>query len=1283
MSIKGRSSASTKLDPGRDHFLLLDDDPEDVGINSCQLYVTSFTGSDDVGANDLQQSYVTSTGGVLDGAENGDDESHTAPFEYQFPFQHEEQEWFDLLSVHSSQYYDYNTDRYEELPWLQTIYYCYLPKEVKVKALFYKLSDFFHYEGDVPLLFLIGVVLYSNEGESVEVVMERVLEAISASRNVFLDLETEVYCRCYGFPCSTIRFHSFHFFGHQHPFLTAINFINNNPGFLSPVGILLEAGCKIMNLHRVVSDLNGNNGEVTNSDDHVRVERARRPNLNHLHQRPVPGGRNDPDNFDERPVGNRRNAGRRVAEARLHQPDPAPVVAPRRPKQKIIYCTEEDLGWDGFQFYIYINGTNTCRGLKNGEILPCVTNQFALHTNVFKTDIGYVERYMQELPTDEDLKMTIIRTAWDVITLDGGFVHEGFSFEQKTYKVFTPAMSFLRKKFSSLVISESLVNGMLAGLNREFGTDVDLLPTIQCYVHFAHLTNHRVSREFVTKTKPVIKNRIDESYCSSLRLERSEETVVLFRSMDCNIPDTYIGRTDCCITFGDEKWCGVDNTKFQRDNPDSYPHFLTSEDDANNNKYYRSVYVRFDGVDVSPFVTYSVNAKNAMKALKRMAGARETQPYDHYLTSLQYAAYAEVLNRSEGDSIFGSSIDEYLEVHQDFFSIGRAEVHTSMSQEVGVKVIDKFVVGHKNWRVQENGAVHKLSYVSPYRIRPQSWHIAPKRRSHRSLLQGELYEDVGIVDVFQPGGIYPWLDYIQAKRPALRPWMAPGLYPNLPSYSGDAIELNAVHQMMFEGFTRLRERHCRATIDQYAHDHPDWLYFEGFNNYLTMMDCETDRCWHASIKHVKKALRMMYVENQRVHLPTDIMVKTVNAKVKKEFAKFGKVPRLFVTYDAGCMFANELPEYSKVCLNGSYAWKYGDITASVTVFAKPTTPGLKKQLDKCINAMRMRNHLNILIYSDDSVWSGNINGVDFAFNVDISSCDSGNKLGTFGLVYDLLSSFRQDLAVGLMAQCANDINLVNPENGDECMKIQMATFFEGSGTVLTTILNHVAMYMIGHAAVALFGLRKAGLRSWTDICDLIKECGVCFGHILTVDPCLDGSSFCPEKIQFLKRSPLRTVKGDYVPSLNYGTIFRGFGSLEGDMVAEMVGLSVEEFKVLSWSERWDLFASRVVAGLINEPNSVVLGALRSRYSSTPKHFRAWSEISYANERIQYGGIIEAGSDDSREETIDPVSLARRYGCSIEDLEVLASQIMNSKFGDVYPSDAVSAFAEVDYGVQRL
>lgn len=1019
----------------------------------------------------------------------------------------------------------------------------------------------------------------------------------------------------------------------------------------------------------VKSALNGNNGEATNTDDHVKITRAA------LYQKKVSGGRNDPTDFSERQVGNKQAAARRIA-TKPHKVEVEKVELPST--EKLVYCTPFDKGWDGKQLYEFVFGTNFCKGCDTGILIKRIDSLHQVFENVVKSEIGWVERYVTPCP-DAKTQTCCVVSPWEEKSVPGGFTWEGNDFIEQTYKVFKPALSFLRQKFSTLVISESLVNGMQAAMNREFGDKVDVNPTIQYYIHYAHHKNHELSCQFVVKSKPVTKNRVEEAYMSSLGIERNEREVVKFNSIDCDIADEYNGRVDCCITYKDKKWSGCDPACFKAAEQASYPKFDTSEPDANSFKYYRSVFMRIDGKDTKPFVTYSVNAKNACKALKRMAACRETQDYDHYLSTLQYSAYAEVINRS-------GCVTEYLRDHSAFFDYGRARVRTGgfdckpenpLVENIDYgTVIEKFTVGPDNWSDvnKGDGSCYKSVYLTPYFSRPSDPDLRPLPNLDYKKPGDPVYRGPSMWDYFYDPKRY------NSTPGELRWWMAEAKGPTV--YTGCSAELNAIHQCMFDGFKLLRDSHCRDTIDKYVRNEAGWLYFEGYDKFLTMMDCETDRSWHATIKHVKKFIRQLYVKEQRLHTPIDIMVKTVNAKVKKEFAKFGKVPRLFVTYDAGCMFANELPEYSKVCLDGTYSFNESGTTVNVTIFAKPTTEKLKTHLNECILSMRRRNHLNVLIYSDDSVWSGNLNGVDFAFNVDISSCDSGNKMGTFGLVYDLLKNFRADLAVGLMAQCAQAITLVNPEKKDEVMKIQMATYFEGSGTVLTTILNHVAMYMISMAAVAIFGLRRHTVFNWTDVENMIKECGVCFGHVLTVEPCLDGSQFCPEKIQFLKRSPLQTVKGDYVPCLNYGTIFRGFGSLEGDMVAEMVGLSVEEFRVSSWSDRWEMFASRVIAGLVHEPGSLILDALRSRYQSTPKHFNAWSEVEYGSDRLQYGGIVEAGGYDGGKDVISSVSLARRYGCSVFDLEQLVSIIHASQFGDVIPSEAISCFANVDYGVKR-
>lgn len=1047
-------------------------------------------------------------------------------------------------------------------------------------------------------------------------------------------------------------------------------------------------------------DLNGNNGEWTNGDDVEGLDAALKQlagvktgqgnvyvniSKSHHHQKKKSGGRNNPDDFSERDSG--KNAGRRVAEHAKREAANVPKEEKKdRPTEKHVCMDEALFGWDGRQAFKRVAANPfLCYGVNDGEVCKSAP-PFSLHSAVKKHDLGYVVKYIDGEVKNGDEDMVIIRQPWEYVSFSNDFIHEGMKFSSRSYHVFIPAMDVLKKKFSTTVVTESLVNGMLACLNREFnfGSSDDLLrETALAYIHKCHELNWKLSREQICKTKKVIRDRADEKYLSVLNIQRNNEGVLNFQSVDCDVPNSYIGRTDCIITYSDSHggknmWNGNCSWDYVPGDEDTYPHFFSTGANSEGHKYYRSQFLSFDGNNVKPFVTYAVNATNCGKALKRMAGARESHEYDHYLTSMQYSGFGEVVSR-----LFGA--EEFVEDNSGFFSHGRITCETRNG------VFTKFLVGSKNFdRVWFQGEkIRRESYVTPYQRRCTFFNTEPQLaewRTSKHVGVGDLYEvpiyDVRMSHIYcDSPGVMRNLEDLANDCASLRSWVK--IECDLPKYRGPAEELNMVHNQMAFGFKKLLDNHSFETVQKYADEHGDhWLYFEGWQRFLSMVDCEQDRSWHAAIEHVKKKLRMMFVQGERVHTPTDIMVKKVDAKVKKEFAKFGKVPRLFVTYDAGCMFANELPEYSKICLDGDFSQTVNGVTTNVCVFAKPGSDKLKAALNEAIHSMGRHNHLNILVYSDDSLWSGNINGVDFAFNVDISSCDSGNKAGVFGLVYMLLSKFRKDLALGLVQQCSKIINLVNPENSDERMSIEMATYFEGSGTVLTTILNHVAMFMIGQVATCLFGMRRQTLRSWTDVRDLIMECGVCFGHVLSVEECMDGGSFVPEKMQFLKRSPVLTTRGHYVPAMNYGPIFRSFGSVEGDMVAEMVGLTALEFSELSWNERWDLFASRVVAGLVHEPDSVVLRALRSRYPLTPKRYESWSEVSFAKDRLQYGGSYVTGDVNLADEQVEDVSLARRYGISVAEMEELASQINASAFGDVFPSSAVGAFFKVDYGLGK-
>lgn len=371
-----------------------------------------------------------------------------------------------------------------------------------------------------------------------------------------------------------------------------------------------------------------------------------------------------------------------------------------------------------------------------------------------------------------------------------------------------------------------------------------------------------------------------------------------------------------------------------------------------------------------------------------------------------------------------------------------------------------------------------------------------------------------------------------------------------------------------------------------------WVYNSIHHGYLTTFSSLISRQACAEIPHLKRKLRQKYVEGSLLNDDTNIMVKRMAVALKREFAKPGKAPRVIVQYGAGAMYANELPEYVKVCIDGGH-YLSGKVSTFVYVMSKPKEDSLEKAFKMLFEAMSIPNYMCVVIYSDDSCYSGCIDGKSFGYNVDVSSNDSAQDVPAFLCSYIAMSGFSASRASGLIDQCCLPIQITNPENPTEYAVIKFDGPFEGSGTCITTILNHFGSYMIASAVHNL--LNNVGLT----VSECIIKGAEMVGHLVTCEPWEVDGSLMFERAQFLKRSPVMS-EGKWIPALNMGTILRGLGSVWDDLLCEQLNVSAPQFASMSSVRRMDTFTSVVIAGLVHEPNNPILAALRARFNSDIK-----------------------------------------------------------------------------------
>ncbi len=446
-----------------------------------------------------------------------------------------------------------------------------------------------------------------------------------------------------------------------------------------------------------------------------------------------------------------------------------------------------------------------------------------------------------------------------------------------------------------------------------------------------------------------------------------------------------------------------------------------------------------------------------------------------------------------------------------------------------------------------------------------------------------------------------------------------------------------------------------------------WLYHDVYRNYLTEYWPLLSRQAIAELPHIKRMLRRAYVNGSLLESEENLLVQHLEVHIKRELAKFSKVPRLFMGYGAGCVYAPELPEFVKSGIDGKHFYKHyhsGEMyMLTINIMAKPKPNSLDEIFTDLYDATRTENSVYVAIYSDDSVYAGQVNGVPFCFNGDVSSNDSSQDVPAFLLTYLLLANFHERRAWNLVKQCMLPINISSPTDPSSKLTVEFNGPFEGSGTTLTTVLNHV-----GSVFIALSFFYDVVRRfPETDIENLYVDAAAYVGHLVTVDSCMSGGHFNFNHVQFLKRSPYFTKDG-WKSFTNLGAIFKNFGDVDDDLQHTQLGVSHAEFCSMPHSLRADKFFSGVIRGWKHEPTNPIMAAMRARFVS--------DSIEVKHDSLNH--IFTETYDTSMYDCTE--AILSRYGLTTDELNELAEQIMNCKVGHHYSSTAVAKIMEVDYGV---
>jgi hypothetical protein len=459
--------------------------------------------------------------------------------------------------------------------------------------------------------------------------------------------------------------------------------------------------------------------------------------------------------------------------------------------------------------------------------------------------------------------------------------------------------------------------------------------------------------------------------------------------------------------------------------------------------------------------------------------------------------------------------------------------------------------------------------------------------------------------------------------------------------------------------------HSYVALDV-AHNAARWAYYTTFLSFTTTLAPLLPRSLTAEIPHAARNLRRRYVQGSLLSGVDDLMVRRCEAGLKREISKSGQKPsRLFVKYDAGAMYANEIPDFVKVLLDGAHHYTINRVNVTIFIMSKPKNHNLSTLFTKLIESVTGSNELYFLIYSDDSVMCGNVQGCQIAANLDVSSNDSSQDYPAFFATYVAMSIFDEPRARGLVEQCLLPIRVANPHNSRSHVDLKFEGPFEGSGTTLTTILNHFGSFCIASCIAEVLTSRP--IHTEEDVSRCVEYGASLCGHTVTYESCFRLGGFVPEKIQFLKYSPVHSSSG-WQAVQNVGCMLRSLGSVEGDMLANQLGIPPGTFSSLSHDERMNRYTSAVVRGYVHQPNTPVLSALRERFQSD-------QEIEIRKDSVL---DIEGYIPNVSEVCVN--SWMRRY--ELEDWEVsqMVESILNVRVGQTYALSGFAKIYHVDYGM---
>lgn len=490
-------------------------------------------------------------------------------------------------------------------------------------------------------------------------------------------------------------------------------------------------------------------------------------------------------------------------------------------------------------------------------------------------------------------------------------------------------------------------------------------------------------------------------------------------------------------------------------------------------------------------------------------------------------------------------------------------------------------------------------------------------------------------------------------------------------------------------------RVCGVDITHTMYDPDNFAYSKLLTLCAEDEGTEAFRKALAAVEHAKRERKKKFVDDVKIHYPSDPMVDRPEAKLKNEYLKQGKVPRWFVDLAAGSECAGDLPMRIKAMLDGVHEFTIGRIKCIIIVALKPNEAQL---VDLFQAVLAARGHMNTMVavaHGDDILMSFCVGGKCWTTNADVSSCDSSNRRFMHTVLGAMYDKFSTTASVALIAQCRKPVTVRNPAYPSDYFTVWpdgKGGVCEYSGSTNTTAINTLTVCMLlGAVAGALnqlcagaYGIKSEHPKSDVEWTAWLEATCRQVGYIVKAKTCYRDGEFVPELMEFLKRSYCRETKQVF---LQLGAIFRNFGGMEGAVSACRLGWTVHQFASAKAIPNavMNRVCSMVVNGLVNEPPSIVHDALRARFDDT----EAPAMVRKPGDGMS---VVPGGGDDYIKWVVTEKScpqmiitprqsvnnaILRRYDVTYDQLQELANKILAANSGEVRDA-AASRFFYMDY-----